>query len=124
MKVVRLFLLIITITFSLNVASQTVYTTKSGEKYHKTNCRYLKYSKKETTIKKVKAIGYVACKICKPTAHNTRSTADGNLSSNKLKTQNKPVIKKVSASQCTGKTKSDSRCKRRTKNTNGRCYQH
>ncbi len=44
----------------------TVYITKTGEKYHRDDCRYLRQSK--ISISKNDAIrqGYTACKVCKP----------------------------------------------------------
>jgi hypothetical protein len=44
----------------------TVYTTKTGSKYHTGTCRYLSRSKIETTKKAAIAGGYGACSICKP----------------------------------------------------------
>lgn len=103
--------------------SQTVYTTKSGRKYHKENCRFLKYSKYQTTIEKAKRTGYTACKICNPTISNTKT-----ITSHKQEYANPPEKKKPKkrkkASQCRGKTKSGRRCKRMTKNANKRCWQH
>lgn len=45
---------------------QTVYITRTGEKYHRGDCRYL--SKSKIAIKRKDAIarGYNACKVCKP----------------------------------------------------------
>lgn len=43
-----------------------VYITKTGEKYHKDGCRYLRQSKIKTTKQKATKQGYTACKICKP----------------------------------------------------------
>lgn len=43
-----------------------VYITKTGKKYHRGSCRYLKQSKIKTTLKKAKRAGYGACKVCKP----------------------------------------------------------
>ena len=126
MKLIKIVLFIISITFASNVVAQTVYTTKTGEKYHKASCRFLKYSKKETTIKKAKALGYAACKVCKPTIENTKANPDI-VSSLETKTQDNNTetsSKKTTASRCTGKTKKGLRCKRMTKNSNGRCYQH
>ena len=123
MKSLRIFLLVVFISFVSNITAQTVYTTKTGEKYHKSSCRYLKYSKKETTIKKAKALGYIACKVCKPTAENTQSKK-ASASSNSKPELSSSIKKNSIATQCTGKTKSGARCKRKTKNTSGRCYQH
>jgi hypothetical protein len=46
--------------------SKTVYITRTGKKYHKGSCRYLKKSKIKTTKAKAKKQGYKACKVCKP----------------------------------------------------------
>lgn len=47
-------------------SSTKVYIARTGKKYHKTNCRYVKQSKIKKTLKWVKAHGYGACKVCKP----------------------------------------------------------
>ena len=44
----------------------TVYVTKTGEKYHRAGCRYLKKSQVKTTKKEAVKNGYGACKVCKP----------------------------------------------------------
>lgn len=46
--------------------SYTVYTTATGEKYHRAGCRYLKQSSYATTVSSARGRGYTACKICKP----------------------------------------------------------
>lgn len=46
--------------------SNVVYITNSGNKYHKSGCRYLKSSKTKTTVSKAKKAGYEPCKVCKP----------------------------------------------------------
>ncbi len=119
MKIIRIVFFIFSIAFVSNTNAQTVYTTKTGEKYHKNSCKYLKYSKKEITLKKAKLLGYSACAVCKPTSKNTQIKTTSTKSS-LLNTQ----TKKTTATQCTGKTKSGTRCKRKTKNANGKYYQH
>lgn len=123
MKLLKIVFLFISIAFVSNIYAQTVYTTKTGGKYHKDSCRYLKYSKKETTIDKAKALGFEACSVCKPTKANTPKS---NLTSSRTSQSknNVNVSKKSVATQCTGKTKSGSRCKRKTKSANGKCHQH
>ena len=74
MKSLRILLFFISIAFISNIDAQTVYTTKTGEKYHKGSCKYLKYSKKEITLKKAKSLGYTSCSVCKPTAKNTKAS--------------------------------------------------
>jgi len=125
MKTIRVIFAFLFLVTSFSIWSQTVYTTKSGEKYHKENCRFLNYSKKAINIDKAKQLGYTACKVCKPTTENTTSekTTKGNSLSGSNKS-NTSKHKKIEATQCTGKTKSGQRCKRKTKNSNGRCFQH
>lgn len=106
-----------------NAISQTVYTTKSGRKYHKKGCRYIKHSHYQTTIDSAKGAGYTACKICRPTVANTKVT-EAQKKEYADTPRNKQSKKRKTASQCRGKTKSGKRCKRMTKNANKRCYQH
>ncbi|MDY0780970.1 hypothetical protein [Tenacibaculum sp. IB213877] len=119
----RTLLIIILIVYSSNTIAQTVFITKTGKKYHQENCRFLKYSKKEIDLEKVLALGYSACKICKPynVGSKNSNTFTNNINSNH---QKQTSAKRGSAVQCSGKTTSGRRCKRRTKNANGRCYQH
>ncbi len=124
MKQLRLLLFILSITFTSNVLAQTVYTTKTGEKYHKGICRYLKYSKKELTFDKAIRLGYSACSVCKPTKENTKTSSNTRSNAITPKKTKTTVSKKTVATQCTGKTKAGNRCKRKTKSANGRCYQH
>lgn len=124
MRQLKILLFILAIAFSSNVIAQNVYTTKTGEKYHKNSCRYLKYSKKEISIDKAIELGYTACSVCKPTKENTKSNSRATTNAIAPKEKSKPTTKKAVATQCTGKTQAGKRCKRKTKNTNGRCYQH
>ena len=45
---------------------KTVYITKTGKKYHKSNCKSLIREKTEIQLSKAKSKGYLPCKICKP----------------------------------------------------------
>jgi hypothetical protein len=45
---------------------QTVYITKTGKKYHRDGCRYLRSSRIPITLKDAKANGYSPCTVCKP----------------------------------------------------------
>jgi len=53
-------------TRSIASASETVYITNTGHKYHRDGCRYLRYS--QSSISESKAIerGYGACSVCNP----------------------------------------------------------
>lgn len=44
----------------------TVYITRTGAKYHRSSCRYLKKSKISITKSSAISQGYTACKVCKP----------------------------------------------------------
>ena len=44
----------------------TVYITKTGEKYHKSSCRYLSKSKISISLKDAKEQGLTPCSVCKP----------------------------------------------------------
>ncbi len=124
MKNLRLLILFISFAFGSSILAQTVYTTKTGEKYHKSNCRYLKYSKKVIKLDKAKELGYQACKVCKPTSGKTNEESNSLISEKEKQNKSTTTTKKTTATQCTGKTKSGKRCKRKTKNASGRCYQH
>jgi len=45
---------------------ETVYVTKTGEKYHRGNCGYLSKSKRAIALSEAKAAGYTPCSRCKP----------------------------------------------------------
>ena len=124
MNSLKLFIFVISMVFVNHIKAQTVYITKSGEKYHTASCRYLKYSKKEIKLEDAISRGYEACKVCKPTSKKGKTTNSTSNSLSSSSYQNTTPPKKTTATQCTGKTKSGARCKRKTKNTNGRCYQH
>jgi hypothetical protein len=43
-----------------------VYITKTGKKYHRAGCRYLKHSHMKVSKEEAIAEGYTACKVCRP----------------------------------------------------------
>ncbi len=51
----------------------TVYVTRTGSKFHRSNCRYLKYSKTPVTLSEARR-RYTPCSVCVPTAYESRST--------------------------------------------------
>lgn len=44
----------------------TVYVTRTGEKYHRDGCRYLRQSRIATTLKDAVTRGFGPCSVCKP----------------------------------------------------------
>ncbi len=103
---------------TITVAAQSVYVANTGSKYHKETCFHLKESKSELDFEKARKLKYEACKHCKPLGYKN-GTSPSSLES-KLFSRSKSAV----AAQCIVKTKAGSRCKRKTKNSNGRCYQH
>lgn len=51
---------------SYNEDEITVYITKTGSKYHRAGCQYLRQSCIPITLAQAKARGYTPCKVCKP----------------------------------------------------------
>lgn len=47
-------------------SSITVYITDTGERYHRGDCQYLRYSKHAVSLKEAKRQGYTPCKVCRP----------------------------------------------------------
>ena len=98
--------------------AQTVYITKTGNKYHRGHCGYLKYSKFPITLKEAHTREYDPCKICRP---DLEERSDDESPETYVITPEKSdvdvrcgVIAKTTARQC----------KRITNNANGRCWQH
>ena len=44
----------------------TVYVTKTGKKYHRAGCQYLKSSREPLALSDAKRAGYTPCSRCKP----------------------------------------------------------
>lgn len=44
----------------------TVYVTRTGEKYHRDGCRYLRQSRITTTLKAALQRGFGPCSVCRP----------------------------------------------------------
>lgn len=123
MKFLQLLIFLVFLSCAQNSPAQTVYTTKTGKKYHTANCRYLKHSKKEISLEQAINFGYQACSVCKP-GSNIEQIQSLVSESDQNTTSQETVSHKTTATQCTGKTKAGKRCKRMTKNASGRCYQH
>ncbi len=127
MKSLKILVLFISLSFVTNTIAQTVYVTKTGEKYHLEHCHYLKYSKREIKLKSAIDAGYGRCSVCKPSSKNSASNKSNSISPSKSSRKiHSTSVKKTSSTstQCMGTTKSGNRCKRKTKSASGRCYQH
>lgn len=86
-------------------AETVVYITKTGEKNHKSDCRYLKYSKIKTTLKDAKENRYGTCSVCKP--------GDG------YRAPREQPSPRATAVRCSATTQTGTRCKRMTRDASG-----
>ncbi|UCS92316.1 hypothetical protein KZP23_16630 [Echinicola marina] len=130
----HLLLLYLTLFFALAQAyGQTVYVTKTGTKYHKSSCKYLKYSSISLQLTEAKKKDYTACSVCKPssiatsnkTGIPTKATSEkNNITPSKASSTKPSPQPRATSVRCSGITKTGSRCKRMTKSANGKCFQH
>ncbi|WP_188606584.1 hypothetical protein [Aquaticitalea lipolytica] len=118
MNFIKVVIFIFCLSYACDMPAQNVYVTKTGTKYHKETCHFLKNSKKEITYEKAIERGFDACSVCKPRKEVSDSQSIS--SENSLTTTNR----NTTSTQCLGKTKSGARCKRMAKSTSGKCYQH
>lgn len=49
-----------------SAAAEIVFITKTGEKYHREDCQYLRQSKIEISLEAALKNGYEPCSVCKP----------------------------------------------------------
>lgn len=114
-----LFVLLASQSSDAQSKSKEVYRTKKGEKYHLKECKTIKDKKAyKVTLKEARKKGFQACKVCKPLSK--KPVIKEEKSTNKTEIKSK---KKVTT-RCTGITLKGERCKRMTKNENGKCFQH
>jgi hypothetical protein len=132
--------------------AQTVYITRTGRKYHREECRYLRYSSYAISLSEAINRDYGACLVCRPPVKETpaplpektslpseerfreeknteeksneEKSREEKFKEEKFKEEKYREEKVTASSQCSASTKSGARCKRRTSNPNGRCWQH
>lgn len=123
--------------------AQVVCITRTGTKYHRCSCQYLRLSSIEIALTEAKNLGLDPCSVCKPSAQyktiksqlpeDTQSSNDepisddnkDHVSGSTVADDTEVVTDDAAGSgQCTAFTKQGARCKRHTRNTNGKCYQH
>jgi hypothetical protein len=109
--------LLLFLSITVSIVGQTVYITRTGEKYHDGGCRYLRRSCIEISLANAIAQGYEPCSVCNPplTVRNTqREPRPGTMES----------MKSSRSVRCSAITKKGNRCKRMTTNRDGLCWQH
>lgn len=84
-------------------SAQKVVVTPNGAKYHLESCRTIGNTSnpKAVDVSEAKATNLSACTVCKP-----------------------PVKANANGVQCGGTNKDGARCRRKTTDKGGRCWQH
>jgi hypothetical protein len=98
--------------------ADTVYVTKTGEKYHRASCRSLSRSKIEMPLAQA-AARYGACKVCKPPVPATVPAATGAAS-----IRSPEVAPAARSSRCQATTKKRAQCSRNAQPGRTYCWQH
>jgi len=52
--------------YAVSDAEITVHITKTGHRYHRAGCRYLRQSDYKVSLKEAKERGLTPCKVCDP----------------------------------------------------------
>ena len=120
-------LAIVIMTLSLN--AQTVYITKTGTKYHRSECRYLSQSKISVSLSEAKDRGYGPCSVCKPPIQlSSKPITEKSqvINPTSVKTDNKQQVSPSTSErqQCAAITQAGTRCKRLADIGSRYCWQH
>lgn len=97
----RLVVIVIILLAAVNLSAQTVYITKSGTKYHKSDCRYLSQSKIAVDLKEAVDRGYLPCSVCSPPIKSKTDSEGTKLGAYQTKNA---VVEKTSVKQKTAST--------------------
>jgi len=121
-------LLLSLFTLTALLHAQTVYITKTGEKYHTGSCRYLSQSKIAIELKDAIDQNYEPCKVCRPTqditANTIKNTGLDEKEDPEIALTRNATSRNAESKQCTATTQKGTRCKRMTTSANGKCWQH
>lgn len=96
----------------------TVYVTRTGAKYHRVTCSYLRQSSIPMKLSEA-VVYYTPCSRCHPPIPSEKASEQ--VIEKDKKTKETKAVKSV---QCAGITKKGTRCKRMTSDPSGFCYQH
>lgn len=102
---------------------KNIYITDTGKKYHLESCRYLRFSKKIIELDSAVSLGYEACKVCKP-GKSKVSLESSQKNENQSEPETEPELRSATSVRCSATTQRGTRCKRMTKNSSGKCWQH
>ncbi|SHH77710.1 hypothetical protein SAMN04488109_5328 [Chryseolinea serpens] len=117
---VRITLWFLFLTAGTSSNAQSVFITRTGEKYHEGSCVHLHSSKIPITLSEALKRGYTPCHVCRPDRQVSPAADIPDHSDTKT---DSTATEETTATQCTAMTKAGTRCKRAA-TSNGRCWQH
>jgi len=109
-------------------ATDTVYVTNTGAKYHRAGCSSLRHSSIPMALKDA-AVRYQPCKICSPpllteSATTTTASSPRQPMSSVAPPKTIPVERVVEATRCQATTRKGTQCSRNAKPGTNYCWQH
>ena len=115
--------IILTFSFILILTSfllaQTVYVTKTGKKYHRVGCSFLKTTSSAISLQDAVDQGYTPCSRCNPPTLTSKTS--------EVKTTQKKVndeMHLVQRGRCQAITKKGTQCSRQAEPGSKYCWQH
>lgn len=105
--------IVLLVTFSGAVLSQSFYKTPTGKKYHLASCRMVNNVSEKITIERALKLNLEPCNFCQPSAK-----------ANKFKNGSVDAKGQGKTVQCKAIKKNGQRCRHRTRIANGYCFQH
>jgi hypothetical protein len=106
--------------------NETVYVTRTGEKYHRGSCRHLSKSKSPLPLKEA-AARYSPCSVCKPPVLSARPSGAPSVAEPSTAKVPPPAPARpapVTVSRCQATTKKGSQCSRSAQAGSSYCWQH
>jgi hypothetical protein len=119
------FIAVLQFLFCSALLAQTVYVTKTGKKYHTSNCSSLRSSSIPITLSEANQKGYGPCSRCDPPIYSETNNQDNK--SNLLddsKLREKLSSTSTTSSQCIAITKKGTQCSRNAQEGSDFCWQH
>lgn len=105
-----------------SLSAQTVYITKTGKKYHSSECSSLSRSKIEIPLSEAVDRGYTPCSRCSPPSKTSNSNV--NTSNSTVRNSNSQNVQNNSSGRCQATTKKGTQCKRKAQPGSDYCWQH
>jgi hypothetical protein len=123
----KIIVFVLFVLFSITLFPQTVYVTKTGSKYHTSNCSSLRKSNIEMNLKDALDKGYTPCSLCMQSQSDSASQKQNEaflFNSNATNENVKKEKASITSGRCQALTKKGNRCKRNAKTGSKYCWQH